>query len=323
MIGGMFDLLFLGTSASVPHEDRNQPSLLISAGRNRFLIDCGEGTQRQLLRSGAGFRRLSRLLLTHGHLDHILGIPGLLATLALQRDSDGIMVQGGADTLAEVARMLEGIWGRPPRQAFSALAAGETIAEEGFSITAFPVTHHGTDSRGYAFETTPRRRLRADRLAALGVPDGPIRKELADGKPVTLPDGRTIDPPDVLDSEERSVKLVVVGDTETIHGLAEHVRNADLLVIEATFLQRDAAIARTHRHLTAAESAALAREAGVKKLVLNHISGRYPAEEILEEAKRIFEDVVVANDFDEFRVSAPRCETPPTGRPAPPSAAPP
>ena len=299
----MFDLVFLGTAASIPQDDRNQPALLVSAGSLRFLIDCGEGTQRQLLRSGAGFRRLSRILLTHGHLDHVLGIPGLLATVALQQESDGVTIHGGAKTLSEVARMLEGVWGRAPVGVrFGPLAAGEAIAEEGFSITAFPVAHHGTDSRGFAFDSTPRRHLRRERLAELDVPDGPIRKELAEGRAVTLPDGRRIDPADILDQEESRTRLVVVGDTETTEGLEDHVRGADLLVIEATFLQRDAATARTHRHLTAAESAALARDAGVKRLVLNHISGRYPAGEILAEARQIFPSAEIASDFDKYSV---------------------
>jgi ribonuclease Z len=112
----MFDLTFLGTSASVPSAERNRPGLLVEAGGDRILVDCGEGTQRQLLRSGAGFRRLDRLLLTHGHFDHVLGIPGLLSTLRLQQSADVMRIHGGPDTLDVVARMLAGLWdmGRAP-----------------------------------------------------------------------------------------------------------------------------------------------------------------------------------------------------------------
>jgi ribonuclease Z len=301
----MFDLIFLGTSASVPSAERNHPGLLVAAGSRRVLVDCGEGTQRQLLRAGAGFRRLGRLLLTHGHLDHVLGIPGLLSTLGLMQGSDGMIVNGGPRTLEQVARLLEALWG--PQRApiplqLAPMADGEVIAERGFSITAFAVRHGDTDSLGYSFESKPRRHLRSDRLAALGVPDGPIRKELAEGRPAILPDGRVIDPADILDPEERSSKLVVVGDTETTEGLEERVRGADLLVIEASFLQRDAATARAYGHLTAAEAAALARDAGVKRLVLNHISGRYPAEEILAEARQLVADVRVASDLERLTV---------------------
>jgi ribonuclease Z len=160
------------------------------------------------------------------------------------------------------------------------------------------VRHRDTDSFAFCFESRPRRHLRAERLAALGVPDGPLRGELAEGRAVQLPDGRTIDPDDVLGPPEAGKKLVVVGDTETTEGLAEHVRDADLLVIEATFLQRDAATARDYGHLTAAEAAALAASAGVKQLLLTHISGRYNDEELLAEAKRIFANSRVMRDFD-------------------------
>lgn len=301
----MFDLTFLGTSASVPSADRNHPGLLVAAGSRRMLVDCGEGTQRQLLRAGAGFRRLGRLLLTHGHLDHVLGIPGLLSTLGLLHGSDGMTVNGSGQTLQEVARLLEGLWG--PQRApiplqLAPIADGEVIGEAGFSITAFSVRHHGTDSLGYSFESVPRRHLRPDRLAALGVPDGPIRKELAEGRPAVLPDGRIIDPADILEPVESRSKLVVIGDVETIEGLEDRVRGADLLVIEASFLHRDAATARAYGHLTAALAAALARDAGVKRLVLNHISGRYPVEDILAEARQIFADAHVASDLERFTV---------------------
>ena len=130
--------------------------------------------------------------------------------------------------------------------------------------------HRDTDSFGFSFESRARRHLRPDRLAALGVPDGPVRKELAEGKPVMLADGRMIDSEDVLGPPERRKKLVIVGDAETIEDLADHVRDADVLVIEATFLNRDAAIARDYGHLTAAEAATLAAMSNVKILVDPH-----------------------------------------------------
>jgi ribonuclease Z len=162
---------------------------------------------------------------------------------------------------------------------------------------AFRVWHRDTDSFGFSFESQVRRHLRPDRLEALGVPDGPVRKELAEAKPVTLADGRTIDPEDVLGPPERRKKLVIVGDTETTEGLAERVQEADVLVIEATFLERDASIARDYGHLTAAEAAALAETSNVKLLVLTHISGRYSDESILAEARKTFPSRV-AMDFD-------------------------
>jgi ribonuclease Z len=297
----MFALTFLGTSASVPSAERNHPGLLVEAGSNRILVDCGEGTQRQLLRSGAGFRRLDRLLLTHGHFDHVLGIPGLFSTLRLRQSAELMTIHASPGTLDILVRMVAGLWGEgraPIPLELVPLTEGPVVDAGEFMIDCFPVRHRDTDSFGFSLESQPRRHLRADRLAALGVPGGPVRKELAEGRQVTLAAGRTIDPEDVLGPPERRKKLVIVGDTETTEGLAEHVHDADVLVIEATFLDRDATIARDYGHLTAAEAATLAATSDVKLLVLTHISGRYPDEEILAEATKTFPNSRVAMDFD-------------------------
>jgi ribonuclease Z len=301
----MFALTFLGTSASVPSAERNHPALLVEAGTHRILVDCGEGTQRQLLRSGAGFRRLDRLLLTHGHFDHVLGIPGLFSTLRLRQSADVMTIHGSPGTLDVVVRMLAGLWGEgraPIRLELVPLTGGQVLETGEFTIGCFPVRHRDTDSFGFSFESQVRRHLRPDRLAALGVPDGPVRKELAEGRPVTLADGRMVDPKEVLGPPEGRKKLVIVGDAETTNGLAEHARDADVLVIEATFLDRDAAIARDYGHLTADEAAALAAMSNVKQLVLTHISGRYTDEEILAEARKTFPNSRLAMDFDHIVV---------------------
>jgi ribonuclease Z len=301
----MFNLTFLGTSASVPSVERNHPGLLVEAGGHRVMIDCGEGTQRQLLRSGAGFRRLDRLLLTHGHFDHVLGIPGLFSTLRLRRSEEVMTIHGSPGTLDVVARMLAGFWGEgraPIPLELMPLTEGPVLDAGDFSIGCFPVRHRDTDSFAFSFTSKPRRHLLPDRLAALQVPDGPVRKELAEGRPIVLADGRSIAPEAVLGPPEGAKKLVIVGDTETIDGLAEHVRDADLLVIEATFLARDAATARDYGHLTAAEAAALAAAGNVKQLVLNHISGRYEDAEILAEVTGTFANSRIANDFDRIAI---------------------
>ncbi|WP_027145269.1 ribonuclease Z [Mesorhizobium sp. WSM3626] len=300
-----FRLILLGTSASVPSAERNHPALLVEAGSQRVLVDCGEGTQRQLLRSGAGFRRLDRLLLTHAHLDHVLGIPGLFSTLRLRHSEDLVIIHGSADTLDVVARMLAGLWGEgraPIPLQLVPLVPGRVFEVDEFTVDCFQVRHRDTDSYGFIFETPARRHLRPDRLAALGVPDGPIRKDLAEGRPISLPDGRMIAPEAVLGPPEAGKKLVIVGDVETTDGLADQVSGADLLVIEATFLERDATMARDYGHLTAAEAASLAVTSEVKQLVLTHISGRYRDEEILAEAVRTFTNSLIATDFTTLTV---------------------
>ncbi|WP_298242681.1 ribonuclease Z [uncultured Bradyrhizobium sp.] len=301
----MFALTFLGTSASVPSAERNHPALLIEAAGQRMLVDCGEGTQRQLLRSGAGFRRLDRILLTHAHLDHVLGIPGLFSTLRLRQSAEVMTVHGGPATLEIVIQMLAGLWGagRAPLPAeFVALAAGRFIDAGDFVVDCFPVRHRDTDSFGFVFQSPSRRHLQPDRLAALGVPDGPLRGELAAGRAVVIEGDRTIDPEDVLGPPSGGKKLVVIGDLEATDGLSNEVAGADLLVIEATFLDRDAATARDYGHLTAAEAASLAAANGVRQLVLTHMSGRYEDAEILAEAARIFPNTRIAADFDHIVV---------------------
>ncbi|RWB19990.1 MAG: ribonuclease Z [Mesorhizobium sp.] len=297
----MFRLTFLGTSASVPSAERNHPALLVEAAGHRILVDCGEGTQRQLLRSGAGFRRLHRLLLTHAHFDHILGIPGLFSTLRLRQNEDLLTVHGGSDTLDLVVRMLAGLWGEgraPIPLTLEPLTPGRFFDADQFMIDCFQVPHRDTDSYGFVFETPSRRHLRAGHLASLGVPDGPIRKELAEGRSIILTDGRKVASEDVLGPPQGGKKLVIIGDTESTDELSEHVRGADLLVIEATFLERDAAMARDYGHLTAAQAASLAATSNVKQLVLTHISGRYADEEILAEAVRAFPNSRIAADLD-------------------------
>jgi ribonuclease Z len=244
-------------------------------------------------------------LLTHGHFDHVLGIPGLFSTLRLRQSTDVMTIHGSPGTLDVLVRMLAGLWGEgraPIALQLVPLAVGRILDAGEFTVDCFRVRHRDTESFAFSFESRVRRHLLPDRLSALGVPDGPIRKDLAERKPVVLADGRTIDSEDVLGPPEPRKKLVIVGDTETTDGLAEHVRDADLMVIEATFLERDAAMALDYGHLTAAKAAELAAAAGVQRLVLTHISGRYPDEEILAEAAKIFPNSRVAADLDRLAV---------------------
>jgi ribonuclease Z len=225
--------------------------------------------------------------------------------MGTKQSMEKLVINGGPHTLQVVVRMLAGLWGEgqaPVPLELVAMSDVAVIQEDRFTITAFPVRHHDTDSFGYVFKSLTRRHLDRDRLALMSVPDGPIRKELAEGRRVTLPDGRIIDPADVIGPPKSGNKLVVIGDAGTTDGLNAVVGDADLLVIEATFLQRDAAIARSYGHLTAAQAASLAATSNVKRLILTHISGRYSAEAILAEAKAIFTPVQIANDLEHFQI---------------------
>lgn len=302
----MFEVVFLGTSASAPSVQRGLSSALVMANEHRFMIDCGEGTQRQLLRTGLGFRRLDKILLTHGHLDHILGLGGLASTLGRWEALEELNIYGGAMTLARVQMLMEVVFG-PGQLAGSGvtlnlLEPGVLFENKHFTLTAVPVQHRGPDCFAFLFEEKARRPFLAEKAEALGIPQGPVRRELAQGRPATLPDGRVIQPDEVLGPPQRGAKLFFVGDVSHTGSLYAHAEKADLLVIEATYLEVDKQLARQHGHITAAGAAKLARNAGVRQLVLHHVSRRYTTQQILDEAQAIFPDTWVANDLDCFSV---------------------
>jgi ribonuclease Z len=302
----VFDIVFLGTAAAAPSAERGLPALLVAKGPDRYLIDCGEGTQQQLMRAGLGFRGLTHVLLTHAHLDHVLGLAGLLATFALYRLNRTVEIIGSDQTLAFVRRYLTDTIGPEHDGAYRlrAVSQGPVLEQQGWRLEAFAVAHRDTASLGYRFQDEPRRSLLAERLDALGVPEGPERAALARGQPVILADGRHIAPEMVHGAPAPGARLAVVGDTEGITSLIEPVRGADALVIEATFLERDTALARSRGHLTAADAARLACKADVGELLLTHISGRYRPQEILMEAGRHFPNVRVVADFDRLSIRA-------------------
>lgn len=302
----MFELTFLGTSASAPTIQRGLTSSVVMHDEFRFLIDCGEGTQRQILKSGLGFKRLSRILLTHSHLDHILGLAGLVSTFLRWETLDNLEIYASRRTLRRVRTLLFDVVLGPERAdmnlSLHAIEPGVFFERDNFSVKAVPVTHRGGGCLGYVFEERSHRPFLADKATALGIPFGPQRRELVQGKSITLEDGRVIQPEDVLGEAKPGAKLVYIGDTGRTDNLVEVCRGADTLVIEATYLQEDEDMARKFMHLTAQQAAKLAREAHVGQLILNHVSRRYPEHAILEEAQAIFPNVVVARDFDTYTI---------------------
>lgn len=302
----MFEIVFLGTSASAPSIHRGLSAQVVMHNEYRFLIDCGEGTQRQILQSGIGFKRMERVLITHGHLDHILGLAGLVSTFTRWETAERLEIWAGRWALQRIQTLLNEIVLKGARLpfplSFHEIKPGQIFADKSFTVTAFPVSHRGADSFGFVFEERTRRPFLVERAEALGVPAGPVRRALAAGEPITLADGRSIAPDDVLGPVERGVKFVHVGDCGDTRDLVKVARDADALVIESTYIEEEAQMAHEFGHLTAAKAATLARDAGVGQLLLTHISRRHRERDILDEAQRIFPRTFVARDFDHYRI---------------------
>ena len=302
----MFEIGFLGTSASAPSVERGLSSLVLLYREHRFMIDCGEGTQRQLLRSGLGFRKLDKILLTHGHLDHILGLGGLISTFSRWESISTIEIYGGAWALQRVEDLMRVVLrGDEVDMAVSLVEVqpGPIWRDGAMTITAIPVVHRGPGCYGYVFEEASRRPFLAEEAERLGVPNGPERRLLVQGQAITLADGRVVQPEEVLGPEERGTKYVHIGDAGATENLVEPCRNADALVIEATYGSDEAEMAARFGHLTATQAAELAREANVAHLFLVHISRRHNARDLLREARAIFPNTTVPHDLDQYRIT--------------------
>ena len=307
----MLEIVFLGTSASAPSIRRGLPSTMVLYRDQRYLIDAGEGTQRQILRSGMGFKRLDTILLTHGHLDHILGLGGIASTFSRWEASDSLSIYGGRWALSRVRDLMRVVMrGDVPgfEMRYKELSEGPFIRSGDLEVSAFKVKHRGSGNFGFVFQERSRRPFLPEKAAELGVPAGPIRRDLVQGRPVTLKDGRTIQPEQVLGEVQAGTKLVFIGDVARVSDLVEIAADADLLVCESTYIWEDRQTARQFGHLTAREAAGLARDAKVGQLILTHVSRRYASRQIRDEARAIFPKTIVANDLQQFAVYPGRVE---------------
>jgi ribonuclease Z len=301
-------ITLIGTAASVPTASRGTSATLIACGRQRWLIDCGEGTQRQLLRSGIGLTEIDLVLLTHLHGDHYLGLPGLLKTYGLRGREHPLRIIGPTG-LQRLFATLAPVIGRLPFKIEldeRLPTRGEPVweGEEG-RIVPF-ATRHSVPSMGYAIIEDDRPgAFDVAAATALGVTPGPDFGVLQRGGTITTPAGRTVHPEEVLGEPRVGRRVVLTGDTEPSGATLDMADGASVLIHEATFLDLDRERARETRHSTAREAAVLAREADVDLLVITHLSSRCLPHEIRDEASAIFPRTVVGRDFDRIEVPFP------------------
>ncbi|MEA2252884.1 MAG: ribonuclease [Solirubrobacteraceae bacterium] len=292
-------LFFAGTAGSVPTARRGMPAVLLRRGGDRLLFDCGEGTQRQLLRS-VGLADVGAVFLTHLHADHWLGLPGMLKSFEL-RDRDAPLAVYGPPGTAELMRAMRIVYGRLsyPFDVVE-LESGDGVEFDGYEVNAFNVRHRGR-AFGYAIVEEPRPgRFDAELASRLGVEFGPDFGRLQRGETVN-----GVRPEQVMGPERSGRRLVLSGDTGPCEMLRVAAHQADVLVHEATFAEDERARAAETGHSTARQAAQTALEAEVRMLALTHLSTRYAGPEIRDEARAVFEPTVVPRDFDVIDVPLP------------------
>ncbi|MEM3697024.1 MAG: ribonuclease Z [Candidatus Bathyarchaeia archaeon] len=300
------NVIFLGTAGSVPTPKRSLPSILIQRKGEQIMFDCGEGVQRQMIKAKTGFHKKMKIFITHMHGDHVLGLPGLLQTMALLDREKRLDVYGPSG----IKRFLEGIRETVqfvltfPVEIHEIRKAGVICEEEEYYVQAV-WANHVIPSLAYALIEKPRPgKFYPEKAKALGVPEGPLWSKLQHGQKIKLSNGRIIKPEDVSGPPRLGRKIVYTGDTRPFKGFVKFAFGADLLIHDATLDDEMVERAEEDGHSTPEQAARNAKKAKVKQLILTHVSARYEdASILLEQAKKIFKNTSVAEDF--MRIEIP------------------
>ena len=309
----MLSVTFLGTSAARPTVERNVSAVALVREGETLLFECGEGTQRQMMRYGVSFA-LSEIFFTHFHADHFLGVIGLIRTLGLQARVEPMRLYGPRGAKKVLGQAIElGVERVPFKVEIEEVKPGTTLRttddgrREGYEIQVFG-TEHGGGSVGYALREHERRgRFDVEKARAAGIPEGPLWGKLTKGEPITLPNGPTFQPSDFVGPKRPGRLVVLTGDTRPCAAVVDAAQGADLLIHEATFGEEERDRAKETGHSTAKEAAQVALAAKARRLVLSHVSARYSisAEELVNEAREVFKETAVAKDGMTIEVPFP------------------
>jgi ribonuclease Z len=301
-------VIFLGTAGSVPTPTRSLPAVLIKRQNDQLMFDCGESVQRQMVKAKVGFHKNTKIFISHIHGDHVLGLPGLLQTMALMGRQKKLGIYGpeGIKQFLECVRETLQFGLTFPVEIHEIYGAGIVCEEKEYVVEAAK-SNHVVTSLAYAFVEKPRPgKFYPEKARALGVPEGELWSKLQHGDKITLPNGQVISPDDVMGALRQGRKIVYTGDTRPFKGFAKFAADADLVIHDSTLDDMLGEKAELDGHSTPSQAAKEAKKAKAKKLVLTHISARYPdARLLLEQAQKVFRNVVVAEDFMELELPLP------------------
>lgn len=291
-------LNFLGTGSAIPTKRRNHVGILVSFANENILVDCGEGIQRQFRIAELSPSKLTKILITHHHGDHILGLPGLFQTLAMQDYSKTLKIYGPKN-ITHYIRLIEELIRGFNISLKVEEVSGKFLNEKNYFIESAEM-HHGVPANAYSIVLKDRVRLNKSKLKKLKVPNSPIIKELQQGKDIVV-NGKKIRAKDVC-YIEKGKKITIVLDTSYNENAVKLAKNSDLLICESDFMEKDYEKAKEYLHLTAKQAAQIAKKSNSKRLVLIHLSQRYDAnpKEVEKEAKKVFKNTKIARDFDKI-----------------------
>ncbi|MCL2643185.1 MAG: ribonuclease Z [Candidatus Bathyarchaeota archaeon] len=293
-------LIFLGTSAAVPTLKRSLPATVLQSSTEQWIFDCGENIQRQMMSAKISFHKKTKIFLTHLHGDHVLGLPGLLQTMALMDRKNSLQIYGplGIQSFLSCCQQTLNFELTYQVEVFEIVKPGVIVEEERYLVEAVK-SNHTIESYSYVFEENPHPgEFFPEKALAHGLPKGELWAKLQRGETVTLSNGKIVNPEQVMGPNRAGRKIVYTGDTMPFEAFADFAKDADVIVHDCTFDDALTSKAEINGHSTASQAANQARAANAKKLVLTHISARYPyAELLLDQAKKVFENSVMAEDF--------------------------